>query len=394
MKQAEYTEGNKIRLLHNGSEYFPALEQAIDSAKLEIYFETYIFKDDLTGQKIAAALIHAAKKGVSVHLLIDGFGSYMLPESFIQNMLNAGVRVLVYRREVLFFKLRRYRLRRMHRKLVVIDARIAFVGGINIVDDTIHPYELAPRLDYAVSIEGPLLKKIYAAAQHLWLIVAWARFKKRWTSKNYFQPVDTHKGNQRAGFLVRDNFRHRHAIEQVYLDAIKNAQKEIIIANAYFLPGIHFCKALNKAARRGVNVILFLQGRIEYRLQHYATHALYGNLLDAGIKIYEYHKGFLHAKVAVIDRYWATIGSSNIDPFSLTLAREANVVVQDKTFACQLRTSLKHAMARESSLVERTNWRSKSMLYHAINWLSYAVIYFAQSLLGYGQTKISKNETT
>ena len=393
MNLTGFAEGNKIRLLQNGSEYFPALEQAIDSAKLEIYFETYIFNNDPTGQKIATTLIRAAKRGVSVHLLIYGFGSYMLPENFIQNMLNAGVKVLIYRREILFFKLRRYRLRRMHRKLVVIDARIAFVGGINVIDDYSHPYKQAPRLDYAVLIEGPLLHKIYAATKRLWLIVAWARFKKRWVCKKKLQPTDKPEGSQRVGFLIRDNLRYRHSIEQACLDAIKNAQKEIIIANAYFLPGIHFCKALNKAACRGVNVVLLLQGRIEYRLQHYATHALYGNLLDAGIKIYEYHKSFLHAKVAVIDQYWATVGSSNIDPFSLMLAREANVVIQDKAFAGQLRASLMHAIARESSLVARTSWRSKSWMYHAIYWLSYALIYYTQSVLGYGQTKISKNET-
>lgn len=160
MIQTGYADGNKIRLLHNGSEYFTALEQAIDTAELEIHFETYIFKNDLIGHKIAAALIRAANRGVSVYLLIDGFGSYMLPDSFIQRMLDANVKVLVYRREVLFFKLRRYRLRRMHRKLVVIDACIAFVGGINIIDDFEQLRdEQIPRFDYAVLIEGPLLKK-------------------------------------------------------------------------------------------------------------------------------------------------------------------------------------------------------------------------------------------
>ena len=392
MIQTGYADGNKIRLLHNGSEYFTALEQAIDTAELEIHFETYIFKNDLIGHKIAAALIRAANRGVSVYLLIDGFGSYMLPDSFIQRMLDANVKVLVYRREVLFFKLRRYRLRRMHRKLVVIDACIAFVGGINIIDDFEQLRdEQIPRFDYAVLIEGPLLKKIYAATQRLWLIVAWAHFRKRWANNIKLQPTGEYKGNQFAGFLIRDNIRHRHDIEQAYLEAIHNAQNEIIIANAYFLLGIYFCNALNKAARRGVNVILLLQGRVEYRLQHYATHALYGNLLDAGIKIYEYSKGYLHAKVAVIDRYWATVGSSNIDPFSLMLAREANVVIQDKILANQLRASLKQAIINESTLVARTGWQSKSWLYHATNWLSYYVIYYAQSILGYGQKKTNHN---
>ncbi|MCB1948780.1 cardiolipin synthase ClsB [Nitrosomonas sp.] len=393
MSKATYVNGNTIQLLHNGSEFFPALEQSIDSALYEIYLETYIFANDFTGRKISSALIRAARRGVTVHLLIDGFGSYKLPGSFVQNMLDAGVKVLIYRREVFFFKLRRYRLRRMHRKLAVIDARIAFTGGINIIDDYTPPFEHAPRFDYAVSIEGPLLKDIYTATQRLWRIVAWAHFKKRWVNTVKLSPVDRRRGDQLAGFLIRDNFRHRHDIEKEYLSAIDAAQNEIIIANAYFLPGRHFCEALNKAARRGVNVILFLQGKVEYRLQHYATHALYGNLLDAGIKIYEYTQGYLHAKVAVIDQYWATVGSSNIDPFSLMLAREANMVIRNREFASQLRTSLTLAIAKHSLLVARANWQSKSWIYHAVNWFSYYVIYYAQSILGYGQKPIEHHIT-
>lgn len=393
MIQTSFTDGNNIRLLHNGSEYFPTLEQAIDSAQHDIYLETYIFKHDRIGYQIAAALIRAAKRGVSVHLLLDGFGSHALPDTFIQNLLNTGVKVLVFRREVFLFRLRRYRLRRMHRKLAVIDARLAFVGGINIIDDYEHPYEQSPRFDFAVLIEGPLLINIYAATKRLWSVVAWAHFKKRWVNKTTVQPASTQKGRQLAAFLVRDNLRHRHDIEQVYLDAIKNAKDEIIIASAYFLPGRNFRNALNNAAMRGVNVILLLQGRIEYRLQHYATHALYGNLLDAGIKIHEYQSGFLHAKVAVIDQRWATVGSSNIDPFSLLLAREANVVIKDKTFANKLRTSLKKAIAGESIAVFRASWQARSWLYHFINSLSYFVIYHTQSILGYGYKEISPGKT-
>ena len=138
--------------------------------------------------------------------------------------------------------------------------------------------------------------------------------------------------NQRGALIIRDNFRHRHDIEDAYLHAIASASSEIIISNAYFLPGINFRRALSDAAKRGLRVVLLLQGKIEYHLQHYATKALYGSLLDAGIEIYEYHKSYLHAKVAVIDQHWSTVGSSNIDPFSLLLAREANIVIDDEAF--------------------------------------------------------------
>ncbi|MDP1559267.1 MAG: cardiolipin synthase ClsB [Nitrosomonas sp.] len=384
--------GNHITLLHNGMEYLPKLEAAIDAAQLEIYLETYIFEYDPIGINITEALKRAAHRGVAVHLLIDGFGSYNLPREIIQEMLDAGVQVLIFRKETFLFRLRRYRLRRMHRKLAVLDARIAFVGGINIIDDLRNPEALSPRFDYAVLIEGPLLIKIHSAARHLWMLVAWAHFKKRWTGQVALQPTQESYGNQRAAFVIRDNLRHRHDIERIYLNAINNARNEIIIANAYFLPGIRFRHALNNAAQRGVSVELLLQGRIEYRLQHYATHALYGDLLDAGIRIYEYNRSYLHAKVAVIDQHWATVGSSNIDPFSLLLAREANVVIDDESFASELRSSLKQAITEESVAVVRENWKAQSWLSHAINWVSYYIMYFIQSLSGYGQKNSKPNE--
>ena len=163
-------------------------------------------------------------------------------------------------------------------------------------------------------------------------MVAWSRFRKG-TVRGGTLPVSTFAGGQMsAAFLVRDNFRHRRDIETAYMRAIEQAKSEIILAHAYFLPGLDFRHALINAAGRGVRVVLLLQGRVEYFLQHYASRALYGNFLDAGIEIYEYRKSFLHAKVAVIDGHWATVGSSNIDPFSLLLSREANVVVDDEEF--------------------------------------------------------------
>jgi len=128
-----------------------------------------------------------------------------------------------------------------------------------------------------------------------------------------------------------------------------------------------------------------LQGRVEYRLQHYATHALYGSLLDAGIEIYEYHKSYLHAKVAVIDRHWATVGSSNIDPFSLFLAREANVVVDDETFALELRRSLEQAMADGSAPVSKQSWQSQSWLRRVMSWMSYYIVRLLRGMVGYAR---------
>ncbi|MEK7843868.1 MAG: phospholipase D-like domain-containing protein, partial [Pseudomonadota bacterium] len=248
-----------------------------------------------------------------------------------------------------------------------------------------NPEPLPPRFDYAVSIEGPLLSEIHPAARHLWMLAAWAHFNQRRTDYPTLRPVGKPCGSQLAAFVMRDNLRHRHDIEQAYLHAIANAGSEIIIASAYFLPGGNFRHALSAAVRRGVRVVLLLQGRVEHRLLHYATHALYGSLLDAGIEIHEYHKSYLHAKVAVIDRHWATVGSSNIDPFSLLLAREANVVVADASFAAELRLSLEQAMAEGSAQVLRESWKKQSWFIRTMSWVSYYVVRYLQGLVGYGR---------
>ncbi|PXW81604.1 cardiolipin synthase [Nitrosomonas sp. Nm84] len=383
MKNFHFVENNQITLLHNGAEYFPELEAAIEKAQFEIHIETYIFEYDAIGSKISQALKRAAQRGVSVHLLLDGFGSQNLSQAEINAMLQTGMKVLIFRPEFIFSRPRRYRLRRMHRKLVIIDAQIAFIGGINIIDDQHNPEKLTPRFDYAVAVKGPLLVQIHQAVKHLWMVVAWVRLKKRWIIPITIKPVDKPCGNQKAAFVIRDNWRHRHDIEHAYLEAINQAQTEIIIANAYFLPGRKFINALKDAVQRGVNVELLLQGKIEYRLQYHATQALYENLLKSGIKIYEYNRSYLHAKVAVIDQHWATVGSSNIDPFSLLMAREANIVIEDYQFSNELRTSLRTAITQESVCITPANKNLFSWRKYIVNWLSFCIVRMMHGMLGY-----------
>jgi len=260
----KFVDGNKLQLLRNGTAYFPALQQAIDVAKGEIYLETYIFRDDETGQAIAAALARAAQRGVAVRVLVDGFGCKDHFAEIRERLLAANVKVLIYRPKISPLTLRRNRLRRMHRKLAVIDARVAFASGINIIDDRDTPGDNPPRYDYAVRIEGPLLVPIVAEVERLWSRVAWASLRRRWRDKRIVVVDAAPRGSQRAALVVRDNLRHRSDIEDAYLAAIRNARVEIIIANAYFFPGVRFRHALLDATRRGVRVMLLLQGRVEY----------------------------------------------------------------------------------------------------------------------------------
>ena len=380
----EVTEGNRLRLLRNGAEYFPALEAAIRKARREVFLETYIFADDESARRITDVLIHAAGRGVAVHLLVDGFGSRdLMPSDLRDRLLAAGVKFLVFRPEVRWFQFRRQRLRRMHRKIVVADARVGFVGGINIIDDMHTPGHMPPRFDFAVRVEGPLVAQMQEQAERLWNRVAWVRLQRPWRVHLRSEFDFARKGTQRAALLVRDNLRHRSDIEDAYLEAIHGAREEIIIANAYFFPGRRFRQALIAAARRGVRVVLLLQGRVEYVLLHYASRALYGTLLDAGIEIHEYYKSFLHAKVAVIDGHWSTVGSSNIDPFSLMLAREANVVVLDRKFAAQLREALQQALEIGARVVQKMRWSRKPLSRRIAIWLAYAAARLLMGVFGY-----------
>ena len=377
--------GNHVRLLQNGGAYFPAIETAIDRASQEIYLEAYIYQNDVAGQRIANALVRAALRGVKVHVLIDGYGSKDLPRSMLDRMRADGVQILIYRPQISPWTFRRERLRRMHRKLVVVDREIAFVGGINIIADRKTTGGMPPRLDFAVSVQGPLVDVIRLSAQRLWSMVAWSTFRKG-TVRAGAPPVSTFTGGaMNAAFLMRDNFHHRRDIEAAYLGAIKQAKSEIILANAYFLPGADFRHALIKAAGRGVRVVLLLQGKSDHPLQHYASQALYGIFLAAGIEIYEYHKSFLHAKVAVIDGYWATVGSSNIDPFSLLLSREANVVVNDEAFAATLAHSLEKSMETDGRRILADNWNKQPAGFRFLGWLCYGFLRLMMGISGYAR---------
>ena len=376
--------GNRLLLLESGAAYFPALIAAIDAALHEVHLESYIFADDTTGRRVVASLAGAAQRGVAVRVLVDGFGAREFAAGLGASLAAQGVEVMTYRPEVGHFRFRRHRLRRLHRKLVVVDGRLAFVGGINVLDDFDDGKEASPRFDYAVSIEGPLVARIHATCRHVWRLVRWARLGHRPPRPAPPPGVPPDCGATLAALLIRDNLRHRRDIENAYLGAIHRARHEIVIANAYFLPGLRFRKALLAAAKRGVSVKVLLQGRVEYALQHYATQSLYERMLAAGVRVYEYEKGFLHAKVAVIDGHWATVGSSNLDPFSFLLSREANVVVRDAAFAGELRASLEVAIQGAAREIRAENHRQRSWLARLAAAAAYSVVRILVGVTRYG----------
>jgi len=379
----EPVSGNQLRLLQNGLEFFPTLIAAIDAAQVEVHLETYIFSTDATAGAVRDALMRAARRGIRVQLLIDGVGSRALSTAWLEGLKTAGVRVLVYRPLVTGWLSSPRSLRRLHRKLVVIDARIAFIGGMNLIDD-FEPVRFAqPRLDFSVEVQGPLLARIHQSVRHLWRLVALTQLRAS-ESPQRIEPSWLTDGHVRAAYVVRDNFAHRRDIERVYLAALVRVRKEIILASAYFLPGQRFRKLLKKAAARGVRVQLLVQGHTDHPFYQTAARALYRDLLAAGVEIHEYQASELHAKVAVIDGRWATVGSSNIDPFSLLMAREANIVVEDAGFARDLRQRLQQAITQSIPL-DPADWQRRSWPQRMVSWLAYGVVRLMLGLAGFGR---------
>jgi cardiolipin synthase A/B len=267
------TAGNRITLLRNGAEYFPAVLAAIRQASREIYLQSYIFEADAIGLAVADALKQAAKRGVMVKVLLDGFGSKSLPKSFVRELESCGVEVMFYRPKISPWTLKKNRLRRLHRKIIVVDNRIGFLGGINIIDDYNVPDEAPPRIDYAVKLEGPLVQALCKLSKTLWRKLSWLHFRQAMLQLDC-EASPALNGGIPAALVIRDNVLHRRDIETAYLAAIHQATTHILIANAYFLPNKSFRDALIKASQRGVKVTLLLQGRVEY-FYMIATRALY-----------------------------------------------------------------------------------------------------------------------
>ncbi|MDT3706750.1 MAG: cardiolipin synthase ClsB [Thiobacillus sp.] len=381
---AEPVPGNRLQLLHGGAEFFPALIAAIDAARAEIHLETYIFNPDASAAAVRDALVRAAQRGVAVRLLIDGIGARELPAAWLDSMRAAGVSVLAYRPLVSGWRVTPHSLRRLHRKLAVVDARIAFIGGMNLIDD-FEPIRFgAPRFDFSVEVQGPLLAAIHQSACHLWRLVALTQLQAGETRLPRIKPSWPTDGRVRAAFVVRDNFAHRRDIERVYLAALALARDEIVIANAYFLPGRRFRKLLRNAATRGVQVHLLVQGHTDHPFFLAASRALYRDLLAAGVAIHEYQASELHAKVAVVDGRWATVGSSNIDPFSLLLAREANVIVDDAGFAGDLRQRL-HQAIEQSAALDPAGWQHRPWPRRVLSWVAYESVRLMVGLAGGGR---------
>ncbi|EJE51947.1 phosphatidylserine/phosphatidylglycerophosphate/cardiolipin synthase [Acidovorax sp. CF316] len=392
---------HRVRLLQGAQELFPALVEAMDAALSDIQFETYIFDFTGSGASVAEALERAARRGVRTQLVVDGVGTGAFPLAWTQRFSAAGVLFRVYSPLGPLGLLLPHRWRRLHRKLCVVDGCMLFCGGINVLDDLHDPHFgalAAPRFDFAVQATGSLVAVASDTMDQLWWRMQAMRDMRERRLPEALQALRAASAAQhaaqaaqegptmRAALLLRDNVRNRSRIERAYRRAIGAARHEVIIANAYFLPGGKLRRALLMAARRGVRVRLLLQGRYEYFMQYHAARPVYGALLAAGVEIHEYAPSFLHAKVAVVDalgeRPWATVGSSNLDPLSLLLAREANVVVEDAAFAAELRARLVQAMEQAGRRMEPARYAGRPLRQRVLDQVAHALMRLALWITG------------
>lgn len=396
--------GNAVRLLEGGDQLFPAMAQALARAQHEIWFATYIFHDDGAARRVADALIAAARRGVAVHLVVDGFGSKATLPTLRAWLADSEVRLEVFRPIDRWWQwLQPQQLRRLHQKLCVVDDAVAFVGGINVIDDRNdlnHGWGDTPRLDFAVEVVGPLAGAVRHAARAMWARAHLGRGWRREAERLLTSPTPLDRTRRllrtlgaaqrerdaqrrqrdtrpvRAAFVVRDNIGGRRAIERRLIDAMRHARQRIDIAVPYFYPGRRFRRALRQAAARGVQVRLLLQGKVDYPIAALAARVLYDELRSRGVRIFEYTPAFLHAKVALVDDAWATVGSSNIDPLSLLLNLEANVLVRDAGFAAQLGARLEQAFAvseeitRPQPIARWRLWLRRGL----VAWLAHAYL--------------------
>ena len=349
--KCDWREGNRIELLENGEQFYPAVHAAIDDAKSRVILESFIWFEDEVGKQLHAVLLRAAQRGVKIDVLLDGYGSPDLSDNFVNELTAAGVVFRYYDPRPRMMGMRTNVFRRMHRKIVVIDTDIAFVGGINYSDEHMSSYGPQAKQDYAIRIEGPVVQDILQFEVENLPGNASVR---RWWRRRHRAVENRKPGEAQALFVWRDNEEHRDDIERHYLKMLANARREVIIANAYFFPGYRLLHAMRNAARRGVKVKLIVQGEPDMPIVKVGARLLYNYLIKGGVDVYEYCRRPLHGKVALMDDHWATVGSSNLDPLSLSLNLEANLIIHDREFNQTLRENLNAIISNDCKLVDET----------------------------------------
>ena len=355
---------HRLALLRDGAEAYPAMLAAIASARSTVCLETYILRGDRTGTRFAEALMERARRGVEVNLTYDAWGSDV-PDELLARLHEAGVRTVAFHPIRWGGRLGRFFARvwrRNHRKSLIVDRTVGFTGGMNLSDDYA-AVEDGGRgwRDTHLRLEGPAALEL----QQLFL--------ETWRRARLDVPRYAHEGRRPEAEVkvIGSELRaSKKRIRRAYLDAIRTARERVLITNAYFLPTFPVRRALSSAARRGVDVRVILAGTTDVKAVLLAARATYGRFLRAGLRVFEWQGRVLHAKTAVVDGRWSTVGSSNLDALSLRVNLEVNAVIEDERFARALERMFEEDLGacREITLDE---WRHRSWGERLVSWLAY-----------------------
>lgn len=366
----DYIPANRLALLHSGSDYFDLLERYIAQAQQEIHLQFYIFNDDQAGKRIATAIISAAKKGVKIYLLMDGYEARSLSKDFIRSISVPNLQWQFF--EPLFRSKHFYIGRRLHHKIAVFDQRIALVGGINIADRYLGNENKPAWLDLAISIEGGAVAAIYEVCRSYWNDAVETAFRLGEPATLTRQATS---GDCSVRVRRNDWVKGQNQIWKSYFDLFNQADERILVMCSYFLPGWIFLNLIKKAIARGVRVQVILAGISDVPLAKHAERYLYRWMLRNGVELYEYKGSVLHAKVGIRDDRWLSIGSYNVNNISALASIELNVDVRNKAFVSEVVAVLEEVISKSCLRITPEQYHATQNLVKQLwQWVCYQVI--------------------
>lgn len=380
--EKNYNASQNLELVYSGQDYFSRLEAIIRNSQIEIHMQMYLFENDATGKIIICALKEAALRNVQVYVLLDGLGSLSFPSETIKEMRQSGINIRFF--APLFSTYTFYLGRRLHRKVIVADAKIVLIGGINIADKYCGSPTQSPWLDYAVQLKGEIAQPIQKLCTDIYFK------KRRLQNKKIKFPFPVEK-DAFVRILQNDWLKGQNEICDSYIKCIRNAKTEIIIVGSYFLPGIKIIRAFKKASENKVKIKLILSGKSDLPLTRRATCFLYGNLLKYNIELYEWNQSVLHGKVAVIDGNWSTIGSFNLNNLSSYGSLEMNVEINSDLFSKMFQTHLLEIIDQCQSITADSLKIKNNILTKSINVLSYCITRIIEIIVTYTPYKRFNN---
>lgn len=370
-KSSAYIPNNNVRLVRGGRDYFTTLARLIKEAKHSIHLQVYIYEDDETGRLVGNALMDAARRGVLVYLLTDGYASKALSAGFIKELLSAGVHFRFF--EPLLKSENFYFGRRMHQKVLVADGRFSLVGGINISNRYNDLEDQPAWLDWALFVDGPASVALYRLCIDVWARPAQMALKR--SMRHELPSMPPHTGNSPLRIRRNDWVKRKNQISRSYIDMLKKATSNVIIMSGYFLPGTIIRHHLSRAARRGIDIRIIVAEKSDVKLAKHAERYMYRWMLKRNIKLYEYTKSVLHGKMATRDHKWVTIGSYNVNDISAYASVELNIDVNDPEFATQVQQKLESVLQHDCVLVTEEAFNKKYNIFQRfIQYCSYWLV--------------------